>query len=127
MGWAVGDDGIVLRTTDGGRSWEKFTATIVLFPNGPFAKPMNLLTVKFVDQKRGWVAGAGGIAATVDGGKTWKALEVEDNAFIGLVSNDGKTVWAISREGANYVTRDAGLTWIPMAFAKVKRMARVQR
>lgn len=110
-GWAVGEDGFIAHTTDAGESWSKQRATIVLFPDGPFATPTDLLAVRFVDEKRGWVAGAGGIARTVDGGKTWEAKEIEDNAFIGLVSNDGKTVWAVSREGTNYMTKDGGFTW----------------
>ena len=113
-GWAVGEDGLVLHTTDGGKSWEKQQAHIILFPAGPFAKPTDLLTVKFVDASNGWVGGAGGIATTLDGGKTWKAKEIEGAAFIGLVSHDGNTVWAINREGSNYLTRDRGLTWEPV-------------
>lgn len=118
-GWAVGDDGLVVRTTDGGQSWERYQAAIFLFPDGPFATPTDLLAVKFLDQERGWVAGAGGIARTVDGGKSWEAKKIEDNAFIGLVSNDGKTVWAISLEGTNYITKDGGLTWAPLSSEKL--------
>src|SRR5215813_1370813 len=40
---------------------------------------------------------AGGIATTSDGGMTWKVREIEGAAFIGLVSHDGNTVWAINR------------------------------
>ncbi len=97
-GWVVGEDGSIAHTVDGGQSWEKQQATVILFKDGPFAKPTDFLAVRFVDENRGWVAGAGGIARTVDAGKTWETKEIEDSAFIGLVSNDGKTVWAVSRE-----------------------------
>lgn len=118
-GWAVGEDGLVVHTTNGGKSWERQQATVILFPDGPFAKPTDLLTVRFVDANDGWVGGAGGIATTSDGGKTWKAKEIEGTAFIGLVSHDGNTVWAINREGSNYLTRDRGLTWEPVISDRV--------
>ena len=118
-GWVVGEDGFIAHTADGGESWEKERATVILFPNGPFAKHTDLLAVKFVDENRGWVAGAGGIARTADAGKTWETKEIEDNAFIGLVSNDGKTIWAVSRGGRNYMTKDAGLTWMIASSEKV--------
>ena len=123
-GWAVGEDGFIVHTDDSGETWEKQRATIVLFPKGPFAAATDLLAVKFLDETRGWVAGASGIARTQDGGRTWTSKEIEDNAFIGLVSNDGKTVWAISSEGMNYLTKDGGLTWAPADSGKVaKRQA----
>jgi photosystem II stability/assembly factor-like uncharacterized protein len=118
MGWAAGEDGFIVRTTNGGKSWEQQQADIILFPDGPYAKRTDLLALKFIDENRGWVAGAGGIARTDDGGKTWEAKAVEDNAFIGLVSNDGKTLWAVSGRGTNYVTTDGGLTWAPASQEK---------
>jgi photosystem II stability/assembly factor-like uncharacterized protein len=121
IGWIVGEAGLILHTSDGGQSWEKQQANIILFPQGPFAKAADLLAVRFIDANRGWVAGLAGIARTLDGGKTWEATPFEDTAFIGVVSNDGEKVWAIDLEGYNFASRDGGVHWFPVAngdFAK---------
>lgn len=58
-GWAVGTG--VLRTADGGLTWQELEA--------PRA---DLLSVDFLDQKEGWVAGGEGfVFHTRDGGDTW--------------------------------------------------------
>ncbi|MEA2030273.1 MAG: YCF48-related protein [candidate division Zixibacteria bacterium] len=62
-GWAVGDSGTILNTTDAGQSW---TAQAVGGLND------NLLKVRFDDISNGWVVGANGtILSTSDGGNTW--------------------------------------------------------
>lgn len=106
-GWAVGHDGVVLHTADGGRSWVKqfdgrmasvalpaayrkridagektlqpFLDQLVLnYRAGP---SMPFLGVCFTDPLHGMAVGAFGMAiATDDGGKTWTpALERIDN------------------------------------------------
>ncbi len=114
--WVVGADGLILHTADGGLSWVKQSAGIVLFPDGPFAGLADLRAVRFFDEKRGWVAGTGGVARTGDGGKTWDVKQVGDGAFIGLVTNDAVVVWAIESNGRNYVTKDGGSNWTSVRF-----------
>ncbi|MEE9158815.1 MAG: YCF48-related protein, partial [Gammaproteobacteria bacterium] len=59
---AVGVNGTVLATTDGGRSWTAHGAST----------PAALLGVDFVDAERGWAVGDGGtVLATTDSGRTW--------------------------------------------------------
>ena len=60
QGWAVGDSGTVLMTTDGGATWKK-----------QFVGAQSSLTqVFFVDARTGWVAGsAGTLLATGTGGQ----------------------------------------------------------
>jgi photosystem II stability/assembly factor-like uncharacterized protein len=125
VGWASGEGGLVLHTVNGGESWETQHAVITLFPAGPFAAPTNLLTVEFVNREVGWVAGAGGIARTENGGRTWEAKEIGDSTFIGLVSQDANVVWAIDDAGLNYITRNSGKTWEPtMEKTGVKQQAK---
>lgn len=99
-GWAVGHSGIVLKTTDGGETWERQlegrqAATIEQAAADAAAegsaaptrrqrdaqglvadgadKPF--LDAYFFDAQRGFVVGAYGLAfATRDGGKTWASL-----------------------------------------------------
>jgi photosystem II stability/assembly factor-like uncharacterized protein len=62
-GWAVGERGLVLATTNGGRAWFKQESNV----------DVDLLDVKFIDAKEGWAAGAGGtIIHTTDGGANWR-------------------------------------------------------
>ncbi len=63
-GWAVGDGGTILATTNKGSTWLPETSTTT----------QNLLAVTFADATHGWAVGEGGtILATTDGGKTWSA------------------------------------------------------
>jgi photosystem II stability/assembly factor-like uncharacterized protein len=69
-GWAVGHDEVILRTTDGGDSWQRTH----------FA-PENyrpLLDVWFADASRGYAVGAyGTIYASTDGGASWSLVPFE--------------------------------------------------
>ena len=109
IGWAASHEGRVLRTLDGGRSWKKSESGIILFPHGLTSKGF-LLAVKFANEKLGWVAGGGGLARTTDGGVTWE-VKIEEETFVGLVSRDGKNVWAIDEWGKNQCSNDGGQTW----------------
>lgn len=109
-GWMVGDGGLVLATTDGGKSWHPpagelppatadlcdwqaittaganvwitgSPGSIVLHsPDAgrtwqlqPTGITAPLTTIKFADERRGWVAGAlGTILSTDDAGRTWR-------------------------------------------------------
>ena len=62
-GWATGDTGTILKTTDGGSTWNKQTS---------FVSYSSLKCIYFVDANHGWAAGKyGAITRTTDGGATW--------------------------------------------------------
>ncbi|MFC5861773.1 P-loop NTPase fold protein [Acidicapsa dinghuensis] len=64
--WAVGDNGTLIHTTDGGTSW-------VSQGSGTME---HLRGVSFADKSNGWIVGTGGtILHTTDGGTTWKPQE----------------------------------------------------
>ena len=64
MGWVVGEYGTVIKTTDGGKTWEKLKS----------GTGNTLLEVDFFDQNFGFAVGLDAtILKTVDGGKTWTA------------------------------------------------------
>ncbi|HSV71483.1 MAG TPA: YCF48-related protein [Methylibium sp.] len=95
LGWAVGHDGVVLHSSDGGRSWGRQldgraagstfqsyyasagTADEVALAqtqknqgNGPVLPYLDLW---FEDERKGYIVGSfGQIAATQDGGRTWE-------------------------------------------------------
>jgi photosystem II stability/assembly factor-like uncharacterized protein len=110
IGWAVGSEGIIIHTRNGGETWNVSKAILTLFPNTDFATESSWYGVKFINEKIGWVAGSRGVAKTVDGGKTWRTFDLDDS-FIGIVTQDGNEVWAVSRYGCNYHTQNSGKTW----------------
>jgi photosystem II stability/assembly factor-like uncharacterized protein len=61
-GYILGDGGVMLKTTNGGATWEQVTA--------PYAR---LNGIKFIDRDKGWVVGEGGtIFKTLNGGLDWQ-------------------------------------------------------
>lgn len=81
--WAVGHDGVIAHSADGGRNWELQRKDPWKAPAaGDTANPdphqgAPLLDVLFLDIHRGYAVGAYSLALkTVDGGATWQQLMV---------------------------------------------------
>lgn len=101
-GWAVGDDGLILNTVDGGESWtrkERITGHA-------------LNDITFVDNE-GWVVGySGTILYTNDGGKEWKRQESNtDLSLMGISFLDEKRGFALGERGIILSTEDGGNLW----------------
>ena len=61
-GWVVGDNGMLLETTDGGNTWNQVTSPT----------SSNLNKIWFADSTHGWISGDNGtILSTTDGGAQW--------------------------------------------------------
>ena len=74
IGWAVGHDAVILRTADGGETWE-------LVHHAP-EEERPLLDVWFRDARRGFAVGAYGyFLATGDGGATWTSRTISEDDF----------------------------------------------
>jgi photosystem II stability/assembly factor-like uncharacterized protein/tetratricopeptide (TPR) repeat protein len=117
-GWAVGDEGAVWHTIDGGKSWERQATGV----------RASLRSLHFLTPWAGWVAGreelphgggsAGVLLFTGDGGLTWRKSSV--HALPGLnrvwFLKDGKTGYAAG-DGSDehpsglYRTTDGGRSW----------------
>ena len=114
-GWVVGTNSIVLKTSDGGESFELQT------PEG--VADTTFYDVFFVNDTTGWVVGKKGcIWKTTDGGETWQSQTSdttsktlysvyavnEDTVFIGGASGtilktvDGGNVWVNQNSGITY-------------------------
>jgi photosystem II stability/assembly factor-like uncharacterized protein len=66
-GWAAGERGTLLRTTDAGESWSRIDVPTT----------QDLTAVCFTDASNGWIAGDGeAILHTQDGGLTWTTHEL---------------------------------------------------
>jgi photosystem II stability/assembly factor-like uncharacterized protein len=107
LGWAVGHDHVVLRTRDGGRTWER----VHYAPD----KERPLLDVWFADAQRGLAIGAyGELLVTRDGGTTWEARAVngdDDFHLNNIVGARDGTLYMAAEAGNLYRSGDAGETW----------------
>ncbi len=64
-GWAVGSQGLILQTTDGGKTWIQMVIEM--------ERPVDLWNVYFRDENVGFITGVRGvILKTTDGGQTWE-------------------------------------------------------
>ena len=121
LGWAVGHDAVILRTRDGGESWER----VHYAPD----EERPLLDVWFRDETNGFAIGAYGFfLVTEDGGDTWTPREIatveeEEDDFYGggfeyhlnHLSNPGEGRLFIAAEaGTVYRSEDGGETWLSL-------------
>jgi photosystem II stability/assembly factor-like uncharacterized protein len=88
-GWAVGDFGWVIKTTNGGTNWtvlgSQMPAVLDATHLPKYAPPFEqLYDVNFLDEQRGWLCGLHGIWRTTNGGTTWIpcTLLMQDNHAI---------------------------------------------
>jgi len=102
LGWAVGHDGVILHSRDGGLSWSRQFDGRQLGPQGAETP---LLDVHFDDAQHGLAVGAfGTVLRTDDGGARWQAVP-------SLIDNpQGLHLYALRRIGAElFVAGEQGL------------------
>lgn len=112
QGWAVGHDGIVLHSADGGVSWTRqldgrSAAALLAQPGAGAAdvlpdKPF--LDVWFENEQRGFIVGAFNfIFRTEDGGKTWQPWQQRiDNPkgfHLNAISKVGSELFIVGEQG----------------------------
>ena len=120
-GWAVGDQGTLWQTRDGGRQW-------ALVDTGTMA---TLRSICLLTDEIGWVAGwetrgspelaEGVLLATKDGGRSWQPLDagklspLKSVRFFGL--EEGIVVGEPTPDNTTGVwnTTDGGQSWLPLA------------
>ena len=111
-GWIVGAYEIVLRTTNGGHTWEKIQNSI---PEDKwFAR------VDFWDELHGCAVGSAPnfnafVMVTDDGGLTWMETSPTDCADLTEVEYvDSLIIWASGSDGYVMKSTDGGQTWVDM-------------
>lgn len=121
-GWAVGVNGTVLKTADGGSSWT------VQDP----ATHNDLTGVSFATANIGWTVGISGtIKKTVDGGTTWTSQTSGTSANFRWVSFASSNIGvAVGDAGSSTVTirytSDGGATWRAAATTSTVGLTGVQ-
>ena len=109
-GWVVGHDAVILRTMNGGDTWE-------LVHHDP-EDAVPLLDVWFADARNGYAVGAyGTFLETGDGGDTWQARWIsEDDYHLNVLVPASENRLLIGAEaGVAYRSDDAGKTWHALA------------
>lgn len=105
-GWAVGHDGVILATVDGGSSWTKQDA------GGDLETVF--LDVLFLDGVRGFAVGAyGKFLSTTDAGKTWSpsAPSADELHYNQITAGPDGTLYLAGESGMLLASRDGGLVW----------------
>jgi photosystem II stability/assembly factor-like uncharacterized protein len=103
QGWAIGEQGTLLRSTDGGDTWELVTGSAD-----------RLRGASFVSRRRGWaVGGWGTVLRTKDAGRSWRPQESGTRRELRDVWGiDENRAVAVGRNGAIIRTEDTGKTWV---------------
>ena len=97
-------EGIVIKTTDGGDTWEQMTPAGTLWLTG----------ISFPTIDTGYVCGMGGdILKTTDGGQTWTPMTVQSNIYKikDVEFRDVNHGVATTIGDGIYVTEDGGQNW----------------
>ncbi len=106
VGWAVGHDAVILRTSTGGETWER----VHYAPE----EERPLLDVWFMDAHYGFAVGAYGfLLVTTDGGDVWEPRSVsEDDYHLNVLAPATDNRLYIGAEaGITYRSEDGGLSW----------------
>lgn len=102
---AVGDQGEIIASQDGGKTWSVSSA-----PKSRIAN--KLLRVRTAGEGVAWAVGeAGAVLRSGDHGNTWeRAHEEEDLAWNGIAVRD-RHVWIVGEYGNVHSSTDGGATW----------------
>ncbi|MHB1325013.1 MAG: YCF48-related protein [Thermoleophilia bacterium] len=112
-GWAAGDGGTILKTTDGGASWSaQIPSSNSCTGVTPYGSGCNLKGVSFFDANNGWAVGAfGTIWKTINGGTSWTAQSLP------IIGCGGSCVYA-NLSGVHFISSTVGIAVGPSyAFA----------
>ncbi len=110
LGWIIGDDGLVMKSIDGGASWDEIDVDVTGVIND----------LNFLDEDEGWLVGndasrnSGAIKVTYDGGETWNFRSyglggVNLNGIYFISNMEG---WLVGKSGRIAHSTDGGLTWL---------------
>ena len=109
-GWAVGDSGVIIHTSNAGLNWEIQNSDINL----------DLFSVSFPDKNFGWALSSLNsppygsiILKTFDGGSSWKneTYNGQDNFLSSIFFIDSLNGWIGAYYGGILYTTDGGNLW----------------
>jgi photosystem II stability/assembly factor-like uncharacterized protein len=103
VGWVAGNNGTILKTTNGGTTWFSQQSGTV----------NNLRSIYFVDVNTGCVAGSlGTLVRTTNGGDNWYLLNTGVTIDLNSVRfNAPSRIWLVGNNGLILKTTNAGINW----------------
>ena len=109
LGWAGGNEGSIIKTTNGGIDWTYFSV----------GTKFTVHAIHFIDSLKGWAAlysfnpgRAGYIIATSDGGANWYYQYYIDGVTLhNVYFYDQYFGWAVGSSGIFLRTINGGITW----------------
>lgn len=104
VAWAIGELGVVIKTIDGGTTWQRVRPWDA---EGGFFKSLSA-----ADTNNVWAVGTGGrIIKTSDGGLTWTSQNSGSTDLLNdVVASSAKVAWSVGFNGV-LRTIDGGNTW----------------
>jgi hypothetical protein len=104
-GWACGDSGKIINTTNGGFDWLEQNSNTT----------DRVKAIQFVDENNGWAYSLNQIFRTTDGGITWEAQNLSPYQIVGLQFVNSNTGWLVYQRidlvAVISKTTDSGNTW----------------
>ena len=99
-GWAVGDEGTILNTVNGGTTW-----------NGQTTGEKNLRSICFVNDSNGWAVGSGGVIYYYDGTEWNIQNSNTSDTIYGISFSSADNGCAVAEGGALLFTLNGGADW----------------
>ena len=103
-GWICGIEGLILRTNDGGKTWQEQQSSTT-----------NTLYTVFVKYGRGWIVGDRGTSIiSEDGGSTWELQQDVIKSkwpFRDVFFTSAENGWAVGIAGSVIHSANGGQTW----------------
>lgn len=119
LGWAVGEDQVIMHTKDGGSSWTK------TYDNRTSDIVAPLLDVLFIDEQTGFAIGAyGTLLATTDGGQSWEDVgdridNIDEWHYNAITRTAGGSLYIAGEKGFVYRSDDDGQSWEVLRIPRV--------
>lgn len=102
-GMAVGYNGVILKTTDGGDNWTLLSSGVTSIINTIIYLSSDTLIAGTVNGK---------ILRTVNNGQTWSTISLPVNREVrSIIKTDSDTIYVFTNVGQSIISTDKGLTW----------------
>ncbi len=105
IGYAVGDGGTVMKTTDQAATWTSLST----------GQLSDYYTVFFLNDTLGYIAGSNGGRKTIDGGQNWTAISPSGSYIQSLLFFTADSGYAVTYGGDVTKTIDGGANWTSFA------------